>query len=94
VASHYDALILLNFGGLAEWSEWAGGRTAIKEIVPDLGDAAFAGPKAGDEPTMLAFRKGARGVRLATTKVGEDGERVVTMAQLREMADLIESRLE
>jgi len=94
VATHYDALVLLNFGSLGEFTEWAGGRTAVRQTVKGLGDAAFIGPQPGAEPTTIAFRKGPRAVRLTTTKVGEDGRRVVTMAQLEEIATLIESRLE
>jgi hypothetical protein len=84
----------MEFGDLSRFAEWAGGRTAVKAIVSELGDAAYSGPKAGDEPTVLGFRKGTRAVRLSTIKVGDDGKRVVTIEQLREMADLIASRLE
>jgi hypothetical protein len=94
VAPHYNALILLNFGDMAEWSKWASGRTAVETVVDDLGDAAFLGPKTKADPTMLAFRKGSRGVRLTTTKLNDDGTWAVSMDQLRQIADLIESRME
>lgn len=84
----------MNFGTLSDWAEWAGGRTAVREVVPGLGDAAFTGPKAGPEPSLLAFRAGPRAVRIASTQVNEDGTRTVTMEQLTEIAKLIESRLQ
>ena len=94
VAPHYEALVLVQFADLSKFKEWAGGSTAVRATVSGLGDAAFVGPKAGDEPTVLAFRKGTRGVRLTTTSIGDDGTRVVTMEQLAMMADLISARLE
>lgn len=94
VAPRYDALILLNFGDMAEWSKWASGRTAVQSVVADLGDAAFTGPKVKGDPTTLAFRKGTQGVRLTTTKLNDDGTWEVTMDQMRRIADLIESRME
>ncbi len=86
--------MLIEFGGLTDFAEWAGGRTAVKSIVSDLGDAAYNGPAGDDEPIMLGFRKGTRAVRLTTLKIGADGKRVVTMQKLREMADLVASRLD
>ena len=77
-----------------DFAEWAGGRTAVKSIVSDLGDAAYNGPAGDDEPIMLGFRKGTRAVRLTTLKIGADGKRVVTMQQLRALAELVASRLD
>jgi len=94
VAPHFDALVLLEFGGMTDFAEWVGGRTAVKSIVSDLGDAAYNGPSGDDEPIMLGFRKGTRAVRLTTLKIGADGKRVVTMQQLRALAELVASRLD
>lgn len=94
VAPHFDALVLVEFGSLTDFAEWAGGSTAVRSIVTGLGDAAYNGPEGEDEATMLGFRKGSRGVRLSTLKIGSDGKRVVSMQQLREMADLVASRLD
>jgi len=94
VAPHFDALVLLEFGGMTDFAEWVGGRTAVKSIVSDLGNAAYNGPSGDDEPIMLGFRKGTRAVRLTTLKIGADGKRVVTMQQLRALAELVASRLD
>ena len=93
-ARTYKTQVLVTFGNLAEFVHWANGRTAVREIVSGLGDAAFLGPKGAGEPNMLVFRKGSRAVRLGTNMLDEDGERAVSNAQLREIADLIASRME
>ena len=84
---------MMDFGNAADFAEWASGSTAVERIVSDLGDAAFIGPAAKGDPSMLAFRKGSRSLRLSAVKVGADGKREVTMEQMRAIADLISSRL-
>lgn len=81
----------MTFGTLAEWKDWAEGGTAVDAPLDGLGDAAFTGPQGKD--TLLAFRKGSRAVRIVSTKLNDDGTRMVSAAQLREIADLLESRL-
>ncbi len=65
----------------------------MKESLSGIGDAAFVGMAKDEMPTVVVFRKGSRAVRLSSTDMDAAGERVVTDAQLRELADLIASRM-
>ena len=94
-AAHvYNQFLTVEFIGLADFAGTATGRWAVKEFVTDLGDAAYLGPDVKTGPYILAFRMGNRGVRISSDLTDEAGNRVVPNEKLREVADLIESRLE
>ena len=83
-------LVMIDFADLAKFVEWAGGRKAVAEVLPGLGDAAFLGPKGAEEYSIVGFRKGDRAIRVAAGSGGDE----VTTAQLEQIAELIASRLE
>lgn len=87
-------LVNMTVTDLATFTTWIQGPGAVKEPVSGLGDAAYCGPKTKEVPTLLAFRSGSRAVRLVSTRVDDDGARVVSNEQVRELADLIASRME
>jgi len=78
---------------LATFVGWADNDNAVKEVVADLGDSAYAGPQGADDPQVIVFRSGNRSVRLVSTEKNDAGERLVTSDQLRELAELIASRM-
>lgn len=86
--------VIIRVSDLATFAEMARGRTAVREVITGLGDAAYTGPKAGDEPTSIAFRKGDRGVLISTNKVDDKRVRVVSAEQLREIANSIAARMD
>lgn len=88
-----DAIVSLTVGDMATFAEWAGSDTAVKAFVAGLGDAAYYGPSTAEEPFVLVFRKGTRAVRLVSMKKDDAGNRAITAEQLRELGDLIASRM-
>lgn len=89
----YDTVLLISVNSADKLAEWASGATAVSKIVPGLGDAAYAGPinKSGDA-SVIAFRKGARAVRIASSLATTDN-RHVSEERLMELATLMESRM-
>ena len=92
-AHHYRALdeqlVAIEFANLADFVTWTEGRTAIGEVITDLGDAAFAGPNGAAAYTWLAFRDGTRAIRISAGP----GAKGVGIDDLRAIADLIVTRL-
>lgn len=85
-----ETLLMLDFADLATFAEWANGRTAVGEVIPDLGDAAFLGPEGADAYSMVTFRSGNRAVRVAAGTSGKD----ISTDQLKRVAELISSRMQ
>lgn len=83
-----EVLLMVDFTDLKTFEGWAGGRTAVGELVPGLGDAAFAGPVGTDPYQSLCFRKGTRAFRVACGTSGKS----ITEDDLRAVADLVASR--
>lgn len=86
-------IVSFTVADLATFVGWADNDGAVKEVVPDLGDGAYVGPSTAKDPQVIVFRKGGRSVRLVSTTKDDAGERLVTGEQLRELAELIESRM-
>lgn len=86
-------IVSLTVADLATFVGWADNDSAVKEIIPDLGEAAYVGPSTAEDPQVIVFRKGGRSVRLVSTKKDDAGGRLVKSEQLRELADLIASRM-
>ena len=84
----------VEFVDLATFAQTAGGSSAVKELIDNLGDAAYYGPAVGAEPYVVAFRKGDRGVTVSSLAKDESGSRIVPNEKLREIAELIASRLQ
>jgi hypothetical protein len=59
--------------------------------VSGIGDEALEGPERGPRH-MLVFRKGDRAVALSSF-MGETGEPLLTQAQLRQLASIIDKRM-
>lgn len=89
----YNTVFLISVGTAEKLAEWASGSTAVSKVVPDLGDAGFAGPQGGkDDATVVAFRKGPRAVRIVSSLTPTDS-RHVSEAKLLELAELMASRM-
>ncbi len=87
-----SSLVLITVDTADKFAEWASGSTAVDRLVPGLGEMAFAGPQGDKEAKVIAFRKGARAVRLVSVLGSEDPKRV-TEAELMTLAKQMESRL-
>lgn len=87
-------LLYVRVADLVTFAEWVGEPGEVAAIVDGLGDAAYSGTAGADEPTVYAFRSGSRAVRLMSEGKNPDGSRVVTAGQLRQIAELMASRME
>jgi hypothetical protein len=89
----YNTVFLITVGSAARLADWASGDTAVAKVVPNLGEAAYAGPDGvTDDATVVAFRKGPRAIRIISSLSPTDS-RHVSEAKLVELARLMDSRI-
>lgn len=77
------------------WDGWlTDGFTESEPVTPPVGDESFIGPNpdTSAKPYIFGFRKGEHAV-LIETYMDTDGETVLSMDQLRKLAEVAYSRL-
>jgi hypothetical protein len=82
-------MLMIDFGDLAAYREWASGAKAVAEVVEGLGDEAFVGPRGAADPTILCVRSGTRAVRISMAPAGREWG----FQPLEQVAKIILSRL-
>ncbi|MRS12573.1 MAG: hypothetical protein EG823_05825 [Actinobacteria bacterium] len=81
--------------GPETWDAWlTDGYTVSEPVTPPVGDEAFIGPNPDTSATIyiFGFRKGDVGV-VIDTYFDANGETILSVEQLRQLAEVIESRL-
>lgn len=81
--------------GPETWDAWlTDGYTVAESVTPPVGDEAFIGPNPDTSPTIyiFGFRKGDVAVVL-DTYFDANGETVLSVEQLRQLAEGVEGRL-
>ena len=81
--------------GPETWDAWlTDGYTVAESVTPPVGDEAFIGPNPDTSPTIyiFGFRKGDIAVVL-DTYFDVNGETVLSVEQLRQLAEVVEGRL-
>ena len=81
--------------GPETWGAWlTDGYTVAESVTPPVGDEAFIGPNPDTSPTIyiFGFRKGDIAVVL-DTYFDANGETVLSVEQLRQLAEVVEGRL-
>lgn len=76
------------------YDTWKNQEGYFHASVPELGDEAFEGPDFGEYRNILFFRKGKRAFSLSSFfNMGAGGEPYLSQDQLRQLANIIISRL-
>jgi hypothetical protein len=89
----YNTVLLITVGSADKLAEWASGNTAVAKVVPNLGEAAYAGPNGGTgDATVVAFRRGPRAIRIISSLSPTDS-RHVSEDKLVELARLMDTRI-
>ncbi len=81
--------------GPETWDAWlTDGYTVAEPVTPPVGDEAFIGPNPDTSPVVyiFGFRKGDTAVVL-DTYLDANGETILSVEQLRQLAEIIEGRL-
>lgn len=87
-------LIYVSFTSLAVFAEFTEIPSEVGDVISGLGDAAYSGPADAAEARWVAFRKSSRAVKIMNVGPSDDSTRAVTAEQLREIADLVASRID
>ncbi len=88
-------VVMLVVEGPETWDAWlTDGYTVAESVSPPVGDESFIGPNPDTAASLyiFGFRKGDVAVTL-DTYFDANGETVLSTEQLRELAEVIESRL-
>lgn len=88
-------VVMLVVEGPETWDAWlTDGFTVSEPVTPPVGDESFVGPNPDTSSVtyIFGFRKGDAAVALSTF-FDANGETVLSVEQLRELAEIVDSRL-
>lgn len=84
------SVLIVSYGKASRLAEWMKTPKEVGALVQDVGDAAYIGSQGEDPPSVIAFRKGGRAVRVL---VAASGAQAMDKAKLVELAQLLAGRM-